>query len=99
MVLRVQVQPGAGRNAVVGIHGDALKVRVAAPPVSGKANEAVISLVCSELGISSSEIEISGGMTGRLKRLKIKGIESEDFQQRIEILLENLDSGLVRKRN
>ena len=57
VVLRVHVQPGAGRSAVVGRHGDALKVRVAAPPEGGRANEACRALVAETFGLAASAVE------------------------------------------
>ncbi len=51
VVLSVHVQPGARRSEVAGRHGDALKVRIAAPPIDGRANEAVLALVSEEFGL------------------------------------------------
>src|SRR5687768_7294312 len=61
VVLRVHVQPGAGRSAVVGRHGDSLKVRIAAPPVGGRANEATLALLAEVLGLASADVELTGG--------------------------------------
>src|ERR1700687_2738761 len=70
-VLRVHVQPGAGRSAAVGRYGDALKVRVAAPPEGGRANQATVALVASLLGVKEAQVEVVSGGTSRAKRLKI----------------------------
>ena len=56
IVLRVHVQPGAGRSAVVGRHGDALKIRVAAPPIEGRANEAARALLAETLGLPEADV-------------------------------------------
>lgn len=100
MVLRVQLQPGAGREAVVGTHGDALKVRVVAAPVSGRANEALLDLLARRLGVERAALEITSGDTSRTKRVRITGIEADELDKRLERLLDDLsgDAGPVRRR-
>lgn len=88
MVLRVHVQPGAGREAIIGTHGDALKVRVVAPPVSGRANEAVLSLLAHEFAVDPASLEITSGAASRLKRVKFSGIDADDFEKRLRILVQ-----------
>jgi len=73
IVLRVHVQPGAGRSAVVGRHGDALKVRVAAPPVEGRANEATRALLAEALAVPEADVELTSGQSSRTKRFRLKG--------------------------
>jgi len=70
---RVRVQPGASKNEIVGVQEDALKVRISAPPVQGKANKALISFLSKELGVKKSEIEIVSGHTSRIKTITIIG--------------------------
>jgi len=93
VVLRVHVQPGAGREAVIGTHGDALKVRVAAAPVSGRANDAVLSLLARELGIDRESLEITAGASSRIKRVKFSGVEAEDFEKRLRIVVQGAGPG------
>jgi len=88
VVLRLHVQPGAGRTAVVGRHGDALKVRVAAPPERGRANEACAALVAELAGVASSAVELTGGQTSRSKRFAVKGADVEALEHRLELALE-----------
>jgi uncharacterized protein (TIGR00251 family) len=71
VLLTVHVQPGARRPAVGGLHGDALKVRVTAPPVDGRANKAVLELVAATLGLPTSALALVSGATSRRKRLRI----------------------------
>lgn len=71
MVIEVWVVPGASRSEVVGPHGDALKVRVAAPAEAGKANAAVCELIRDHFGAASAEI--AAGATSRRKRLRVVG--------------------------
>lgn len=95
-VLRVHLQPGAGREAVVGIHGDALKVRVVAPPVSGRANDALPSLLARELGVQRDGLEITSGATARTKRVRITGIEADELEKRLERMV--AESAPTRRR-
>lgn len=88
VVLRVHVQPGAGRDAVVGTHGDALKVRVAAPPVSGRANDAVVALLARELNVPAADLSISAGAASRVKRVRVSGMDPEAFDKRLDAVLE-----------
>ena len=84
VVLRVHVQPGAGRSAVVGRHGTALKVRVAAPPVGGRANDACTELLAETFGVKASQLELIGGRTSRAKTFRIAGVEGDDFARLLE---------------
>ena len=69
--LQVRVQPGAKRSGVVGRHGDRLKLAVQAPPVDGKANEAVCALVAGLLGLPLRAVVVSAGQSARDKPLSI----------------------------
>lgn len=77
VLIDLRVQPGAGRNAVVGRHGDAIKVRVGAPPIGGRANEAIIDLIADALGIKRAEVSLVSGDTSRTKRVQVNGITVE----------------------
>ena len=65
------VQPRASKNQVAGVHGDALKIRLTAPPVEGKANKMCTAFLARVLGVSKSAVEIVSGHTGRTKKVKI----------------------------
>ncbi|MBU3657812.1 MAG: YggU family protein [Rhodocyclaceae bacterium] len=69
--LTVHVQPGAKTTSCAGIHGDALKIRLAAPPVDGKANQALIVWLAKTLGCPQNRIELIRGQTSRRKTLSI----------------------------
>jgi uncharacterized protein (TIGR00251 family) len=87
IVLNVHVQPAAGRSAVVGRHGDALKVRVAAPPVEGRANAATVEVLAETLGVKAASVELTSGESSRQKRFLVRGVEAEDVEQRLKIAL------------
>jgi uncharacterized protein (TIGR00251 family) len=73
-VLTVHVLPKAARTEYVGVHGDALKIRVAAPPVDGAANDSLCAYLAARLDISQSSVAILAGQTGRRKRVLLKGV-------------------------
>lgn len=87
VVLQVHVQPGSGRSAVVGRHGTALKVRVAAPPVGGRANEACAEILAETFGLKTAQVELTGGQTSRSKTFALKGIDVDDFRRRLETVV------------
>ena len=70
--LAVHVQPGAKKSGVVGEHGDALKIRLAAPPVDGKANAALIEFLATRLGVARAQVTLKSGQTSRRKVLEIE---------------------------
>jgi len=72
--LRIYVRPRARRDAILGIHGDALRVGVTSPPVEGAANRALKRFLASVLAISPSKVEIVSGRTSRHKTVKITGV-------------------------
>jgi uncharacterized protein (TIGR00251 family) len=84
----VHVQPRAGRTGVVGRHGDALKVRVAAPPVDDRANQAVTALLAEVLDVAPSAVDVVAGARSRVKRLRVDGIDLESALERVERALD-----------
>lgn len=79
----VRVQPRASRTAVTGELDGAVKVALAAPPVDGKANEALIRFLAELFGVSRSTIEIVSGDTFRNKVVRVSGVSIEQLQQRL----------------
>ena len=70
-LIAVHVQPGAKKSAVAGLHGEALKIRIAAPPVEGKANEALVVFVAKALGVPRRAVSIVKGESLREKLLLV----------------------------
>ena len=73
--LSVRVQPGARETAIVGWVGDVLRVRISAPPVDGKANEALIAVLAKALGVTKSSVRILRGGSSRRKLVAVDGLE------------------------
>lgn len=98
VVLQVHVQPGAGRSAVVGRHGTALKVRVAAPPVGGRSNAATGELLAEAFGLRGDQVELVGGETSRSKTFRLSALDVDEFRRRLEQLVDSGQSrGQARK--
>jgi uncharacterized protein (TIGR00251 family) len=76
--LRLRVAPGAAHPAVVGRHGDAWKVRVAAAPERGRANDAVLALLADTLDLPRRSVSLVSGETSRDKIVELAGIGPED---------------------
>ena len=73
LVLTLHIQPNARKNALVGRHGDALKVKIAAPAVDNQANAELIDFLSETLGVPKSAVSIRRGATGRRKVIEVSG--------------------------
>jgi uncharacterized protein len=80
LVFPVRVQPKASQDEVVGIKDGALWVRVTAPPIGGKANEACVLLLASALGVPRGSVALTGGHRSRNKLMQISGISLDQLQ-------------------
>ena len=87
VVIDVHVQPGGSRDEVVGQHGDALKVKVSAPPEGGRANDAVCRVLAEAFGVSRSSVAVVSGVTNRRKRIRLDGLQADAAASRLEQLL------------
>lgn len=74
VVFMVRLSPRASRDAIEGEHAGALKIRLTAPPVEGRANEALRRLLAERLNVPVSAVKIVAGETGRTKRVSIAGV-------------------------
>ncbi|PYK95818.1 MAG: hypothetical protein DME36_00695 [Verrucomicrobia bacterium] len=81
--LRFHVVPNAKENEVVGRHGVAIKVKLRAPAVEGKANAALRSFLAEELNISESRITLASGQKSREKLIRIDALSEEDVRRRL----------------
>ena len=73
-VLEVLVQPRASRTRVVGEHDGRVKIQLAAPPVDGEANAALLAFLADALGVKRAEVVLLAGETGRRKRVRVGGV-------------------------
>jgi len=79
----VRVVPRAKKNEIVGVQGNALKVKLTAPPVGGAANEALIVLLVERLGVRRSQVEIVAGLKSRAKMVSVTGLTPAEVQERL----------------
>jgi uncharacterized protein (TIGR00251 family) len=82
--LRIRVSPGARRTELVGRQGDAWKVRVAAVPERGRANQAVLKLLAERLRVAPAELSLISGRSGRDKVVELRGLGAEEADRRLE---------------
>ncbi len=83
LTLTLHIQPGAKRTDVAGLHGEALKIRLAAPPIEGRANEALLKFVAESFGVPVRQVELKQGGQSRHKVVAVTGsnVEPESLLQ------------------
>lgn len=72
--INIYVQPRASKTVVAGMHDGCVKIRLAAPPVDGAANAALVEFVADQLGIAKSRVRITAGLTSRRKTVEVDGV-------------------------
>jgi len=77
ILLQLHVQPGASKTELAGLHGDALKIRVASPPAEGKANRELVRFLAETLGVPRGNIVVVRGESGRRKTVAVQGVSAE----------------------
>ena len=87
VLFRVHVVPGSSRSEIAGSHNDALRVRVAARPIEGAANEELILILAKTFKVAKSNVRIVSGARGRAKQVSIEG----EPQMLVEVLTRNTD--------
>jgi uncharacterized protein (TIGR00251 family) len=81
--LKVKAVPGASRSEIVGRLGEALKVRVAAPPEGGKANREILALLAERLGLAGADVTLVSGAASAAKVVALRGVTAEQAWARL----------------
>ena len=84
--LVVRVRPNARQNQLTGFKEGVLQIRIAAPPVEGKANDALINFLSDSFGVSKSKVSIDKGQTGKTKTITIRGLSQSQIMTQLEKL-------------
>ncbi len=80
----VKVLPRASKNQIAGMEGDAVKIRLNAPPVEGKANDALVKFLAEALGVSRAQVEIVTGHSSRHKIVRVRGVTARQMEDAIK---------------
>ncbi len=83
--LAVRVQPRAARSEIAGLFGDRIRIRLAAPPVDGAANDALVRFLAGALGVPPREVRIVAGLTSRSKTVIATGVSAEEAAARLGV--------------
>ena len=98
VLLSVHLQPGAKANRIEGLHGDALKIRISAPPVDDAANTALTSFLAKCCGVSRGAVTVVAGASSRRKRVRIEGVTEAETRLRLGLVRGAKDSGPGSRR-
>ena len=83
--LKIRLVPRSSRDQLVSCLGDQLKIKITAPPVEGRANQALIAFLAKQLGIAKSRVELVGGETSKQKRILIHGLNLDEIHALLKI--------------
>src|SRR5438105_2714360 len=86
-ILAVRAQPRARRNAILGQQAGSLKIAVTAPPDQGRANQALVEVLCAQLGLKKSQVELISGPTSREKKFLVRGMTAGNLASQLLKLL------------
>lgn len=83
VILEVHAVPNAKVSQVAGLHGTAVRIRLAAPPADGRANAELLSFLATQLGLPNRNVTLAGGASSRAKRVAIQGLPIEEIRSRL----------------
>jgi uncharacterized protein (TIGR00251 family) len=81
--LKLRVQPRASRTELAGLHGDEIRMRIAAPPVDGAANEALVRFLAERLGVARSAVRVTSGAGSKSKTVIVSGVSRDQAAQQL----------------
>jgi uncharacterized protein (TIGR00251 family) len=85
VTFEVRAKPNAKRSAITGVREGALEVRVAAQPVDGAANEELIAVLASALGVPRRDVRVVHGTSSRIKRVEVRGLGVDEVRARLAV--------------
>jgi uncharacterized protein (TIGR00251 family) len=83
VIFTAKVVPGSSRTTVAGVLEDMVKVRVAAAPEKGKANQCLVTFLAKQLGVRRGDVEIVSGQTRPIKQVRVAGISAADLLEKL----------------
>jgi uncharacterized protein (TIGR00251 family) len=86
-IVSLHVVPRASKDALAGLHGDALKVRLRAPPVEGRANAALLAFLADAMAVPERHLAVLSGEAGRRKRIGVRGLDAPAVAARLGLTL------------
>jgi len=89
VVFTAKVIPGSSRTAVCGIIGGMVKMKIAAAPQKGKANQFLVEFLAKQLGVKKSAVSIISGQTNPVKQVQVSGISADELKERLNLNKEN----------
>ncbi len=89
ILLQIKVIPGASANTVVGLEGDSVKLKIAAPPEKGKANKEIIAFLSELIGIKKKNLVIEKGEKSRIKLVRIYGVKKDKVFEKLGLIGES----------
>jgi len=92
VILTLRVVPRAHKSEIVGVQGEALKVRVAAPPLEGAANRELVAFLARSLGVRKGQVSIESGERSRRKRVRVAGLTAAEVLERSSLTPGSPDS-------
>ncbi|RPI79680.1 MAG: YggU family protein [Desulfobacteraceae bacterium] len=82
--LKIHLVPRSSRDQLVNCTGDQLKIKITAPPVEGRANQALIAFLAKQLGIAKTKVELVAGATSKQKKIRIHGLTLNQIHDRLK---------------